>query len=151
MATNMFKKYTESLVREHEVGANVPGGSAVIIGTQPGVTLAASGGSTNTKTTNLPGDITSVTYGNAGVGFRTNAATVAFDGSWLFPVATVTNGETVPNSGAGTDAGTKVYAIIASGKVTGLTLVSTSNTYFGVIDDGNIVGGIAPVKIGVPA
>lgn len=150
MAENMFKKYTESLTREIEVGANVPGGSLVLDGTRPAVTLAASGGSSVTETTNLPGRLTSISYTEGGVNYRTNCAVVAYDGSWLFTVTGVTAGETVGNAAAGTDQGTKVYAIVAAGMVTGLTLTSTDNTYVGIIDDGNIVAGVAPVQIGVP-
>lgn len=151
MAENMFKKYTESLTREIEVGANVPGGSAVLDGTRPAVTIAASGGSAITQTTNLPSNVTSISYTDGGVGYRTNCAVVAYDGSWLFPVTGVTNGETVPDAAAGTNQGTNVYAVVASGKITSLTLTDTGNTYFGKIDDGNIVDGVAPVLIGVPA
>jgi hypothetical protein len=143
----MYKKYTESLTREVEVGANVPGGTPLLIDGRAAVTLAASGGSVVTKSTNLPGNITSVSYGNGGVGYRENCAVVAFDGSWLFPVATAVNGETVPDSAAGTNEGTTVY-ITGAGA---LTLASSGNTAFGKIDDGNIVGGVAPVKIGAGA
>lgn len=147
MATNMFKKYTESLTREVEVGANIAGGTALIIDGRAAVTLAASGGSSVTKTANLPGNVTSITYDNSGVGYRTNTAVVAFDGTWLFAVAGVSNGETVPDSAAGTNEGTTVY--ITSGGA--LTLTSSGNTAWGKIDDGNIVGGVAPVKIGAGA
>lgn len=146
MANNMYKKYTESLTREVEVGANVPGGAAVLVDGRPAVTLAASGGSTATKTL---ADGSTLTTPNGGVGYRANSAVVAFDGSWLFPVATSVDGETVPGSAAGTKRGTKVYAIVASGKVTGLTLAASGNTFFGIVDDGRIVGGVAPVQIGV--
>lgn len=148
MATNMFKKYTESLTREIEVGANVPGGSAVLDGTRPGVTIAGSGGSTRTTSLANGGTLTEPGLGG-GVGYRTNCAVVAYDGTWLFPVTGVANGETVPDSAAGTDQGTPVYAVVAGGKITSLTLTVGSNTYFGKIDDGNIVGGVAPVQIGV--
>lgn len=153
MAENMFKKYTESLTREIEVGANVPGGTLVLDGDRPAVTLAASGGSSITETTNLPGNITSVTRTVGGVGYRTNCAVVAYDGSWLFEVEGVTDGETVPNSAAGTDQGTAVYQDAAGA----LTLDefesdgTTATTPVGVIDDGNIVDGVAPVLIGVGA
>lgn len=144
MATNMYKKYDEHLTREIEVGANVPGGTLVLDGTRPAVTIAASGGSTRTRT--LANGATLTETDKGGVGYRTNCAVVAYDGSWLFPVAGVTAGETV--AGAGTDRGTKVYRITATGA---LTLTDTSNTYVGIIDDGSIIDGVAPVQIGVPA
>lgn len=148
MTTNMFKKYTESLVRVLEVGANVAGGTAIIINSRPGVTLAASGGSTVTKTANLPGNMTSVTYVNEGAGYEDNMAAVAFDGSWLFTVTGVSNGETTPDASAGTNEGTSVYRDPDDGL---LTLTSTDNVFFGKIDAGYISGGVAPVIIGVPA
>jgi hypothetical protein len=46
--------------------------------------------------------------------------------------------------GTGTDEGTKVYRE-ADGD---LTLTATGNTFVGVIDDGYIVNGVAPVLIG---
>lgn len=144
MTTNMFKKYTESLVREWNVGASKPAGSTVIdpLSGQVGVTLVASGGTT--KTTTLP-DGSTFTTAIGGVGVKANAATVAVDGSFIYAVAGVANGETV-SPGTGTPKGTKVYRVAADGS---LTLTVGSNVYFGVIDDGNIVGGIAPVQIGV--
>lgn len=148
MATNMFKKYTESLVRKLEVGDDVLGGTPIIINNRPGVTLADSGGSSRTKTTNLPGNITSVTYDSQGATFGPGEATVAFDGTWLFPVTGVTDGDTVPDSAAGTDEGTSVYLDPLDGS---LTLTSTGNTFYGKIDAGAIVNGVAPVQIGVPA
>ena len=69
---------------------------------------------------------------------------MATDGTWEFPVTGVTG--TTKN-------GTKVYAVVASGKITGLTLTEGSNTPFGVIN--NRLGYVSPVatyagvKIGV--
>lgn len=146
MATNMFKKYTESLTREVEVGANVPGGTAVIADGQPAVTIAASGGSTRTIT--LANGDTLTQSDKGGVGYRENCAVVAFDGTWLFEVEGATDGETVPDSAAGTNRGTAVYRVAADGS---LTTTEGSNVFFGIIDDGRIVDGVAPVQIGVPA
>lgn len=144
MATNMFKKYTESLTREVEVGANVPGGSAVIADGQPAVTLAASGGSTRTVTLANGDTLTQADKG--GVGYRENCAVVAFDGTWLLEVDGATDGPTVPDSASGSNRGTAVYRVAADGT---LTTTAGSNTYFGKIDDGTIVDGVAPVQIGV--
>lgn len=148
MAENMFKKYTESLVRVLEVGANVAGGTAIIINSRPAVTLASSGGTSVTETTNLPGSITSITYEEGGAGYAANEAAVAFDGTWLFTVTGVSNGATVPDAEAGTNEGTAVYRDPDDGL---LTLTSTDNVFFGKIDAGYISGGVAPVIIGVPA
>ncbi|ALJ19498.1 hypothetical protein [Microbacterium sp. No. 7] len=158
MADNLYKKYTESKTRRWDVGVGVFGGTPVINkqNGEIGVTLADSGGTTRTETSNLPGSLTSVTRRSAGVGYDSGIAVVARDGSWLFEVTGVTDGETTPNGGAGTNQGTKVYATVTSGVITGLTLAAddggspaVDNTYVGIIDDGYIVDGVAPVEIGV--
>lgn len=140
MSVNMYKEYTRSKTREWNVGSNVQPGVLVIVNDQIGVTLTASGGTT--ATTNLPGGGT-WTHNIGGVGNKTNAATVATDGTWLFTVAGVADGETV--GGTGTAKGTKVYRVSADGT---LTLTASTNTLVGTIDDGVIVGGVAPVQIG---
>lgn len=154
MAENMYKKYTEAKTREWTVGENVPGGSLVINAAsgEVGVTIAASGGSSVTETANLPGSLTSITRTVGGVGYKADAAVVARDGSWLFPVAGVTAGETV--AGAGTDQGTPVYRTPAGV----LTLAAddgeepaVDNTPVGIIDDCYIVDGVAAIEIGVGA
>lgn len=152
MAENMYKKYDEHLTREIEVGSNVPGGTLVLDGTRPAVTIAASGGSSVIETANLPGNLTSITRTVGGVGYKEDCAVVAYDGSWLFAVEGVVAGETV--AGAGTDQGTAVYRTPAGA----LTLeaddgetVPTEYTSIGIIDDGYIVDGVAPVLIGVGA
>ncbi len=156
MAENMFKKYTERKTRRWDVGTGVLGGTLVINkqNGEVGVTLADSGGTTRTETTNLPGRVTSVTYTSNGVGYDEGIAVVARDGSWLFEVEGVVDGETTPNSGAGTDQGTPVYRTPA-GELTldaddGET-VPTEYTPVGIIDDCYIVDGVAAVEIGVGA
>jgi hypothetical protein len=96
-----------------------------------------------TRAANIPG-VTGGTVPNGGAGVRAGGATVATDGSWLLTVVGVTNGDTGAG-GAGTDEGTKVYRVTADGTY---TLTVGSNVYIGVIDDGVIVGGVAPVRIG---
>lgn len=146
MATNMYKKYTESKTREWRVPAGTLSGAGVINAAsgEIGVTLTARGDAT--AAANIPG-VTGGTVPVGGVGNKPNAATVAVDGSWLFTVAGVTDGDTVDTS-AGTAEGTKVYAVMSSGAVASYTLTAGSNTLFGVIDAGVIVDGVAPVKIG---
>ena len=146
MATNMYKKYTESKTREWPVPAGTQAGTVVLhpISNQVGVTLTARGDAT--RAAGIPG-VTGGTVPNGGVGNKSNAATVAVDGSWLLTVAGVTNGDTNPETGtAGTASGTAVYRIAADGTY---TTTAGSNTKIGVIADGNIVGGVAPVSIGV--
>lgn len=143
MATNMYKKYTESKCREWPVPAGTQAGTVVIhpLSEQVGVTLTARGDSTTAA--NIPG-VTGGTVPNGGAGNKANSATVAVDGSWLLPVATVVNGDTNPETGtAGTPAGTPVFLVDADG-----TYALAGDTQIGVVDDGVIVGGVAPVLIG---
>lgn len=141
MATNLFKKYSENLVRSVDFGATVQSGQPRLepVSNRPVVTITATGNATKTST--VPG--ATVTYDNGGVGNGPESAAAAFDGSWLFPVAGATDGYTV--EGAGTAKGTVVY--ITSGNA--LTLTASGNTAFGRIDDCNIVSGVAAVEIGV--
>lgn len=143
MATNMYKKYTESLTREWIVPSGTQAGTLVIHANsnQVGVTLTARGDSTKSYTT--PQGYTISGIPNGGVGNKANSATVAVDGSWLFPVAGVANGDTSAG-GSATPAGTPVYRTSAGA----LNLTATGNTKVGYIDDGRIVGGVAPVLIG---
>lgn len=146
MAENMYKKYTEAKTREWAVPAGTQAGKVVINAQsgQIGVTLTARGDAT--RAAGIPG-VTGGTVPNGGAGNKPGSATVAVDGSWLLPVTGVTNGET-GSAGAGTDEGTEVYAVVSSGAVTSLTTTASGNTFVGVIDDGAIVGGVAPVLIG---
>lgn len=142
MAVNMYKKYTEAKTREWAVPSGTQAGTVVINAQsgQVGVTLTARGDSTTAA--GIPG-VTGGTIPNGGKGNKPGGATVAVDGSWLLPVSGVTAGETGPG-GAGTDEGTEVYR--ASNGT--LSLTATNNTLVGVIDDGVIANGVAPVLIG---
>lgn len=90
---------------------------------RPAVSLTASGNGTVTQTTNLPSDITSVTYKNGGVGNSSSpaSATFAFDGSYEFPV-----------TGATTSTGNGVPVYITTAGV--LTLTVGSNLLYGTTD-----------------
>lgn len=145
MATNMYKKYTESKTREWEVPSGTQAGTIVLhdVSNQVGITLTARGDST--ASAGIPG-VTGGTIPNGGVGNKPDCATVAVDGSWLLDVDGVTDGETNGSGQTGTAAGTAVYRLNASPNT--ITLTATSATKIGVIDDGAIVGGVAPVLIG---
>ena len=145
MATNMYKKYTESLVREWPVASGTQSGTVVLhpISNQIGVTITARGDSVRPNVT-LPDGSILTNIANGGVGNKPGSATVAVDGSWLLTVATVVNGET-GSGGAGTPSGTPVYRTTATGLY---TLSATGGVRIGVIDDGAIIGGVAPVLIG---
>lgn len=144
MATNMFKKYTESKVEEWVVPTNTQSGTLVIEATsnRVGVTLTGSGDATRSETLADGTVLSGIKAG--GVGNKPLGASVATDGSWLFPVAGAVAGETV--SGTGTAKGTAVYRITASGD---LTLTEGTNVLVGRIDDCNIVGTRAAIQIGL--
>lgn len=143
MAENMYKKYTESLTREWAVPSGTQSGDVVINAQSGQVGVALGDRGDGTRPANIPG-VTGGTVANGMVGVRPGGAVVAVDGSWLLTVAGVTNGDTGAG-GAGTDEGTEVYRVAADGTY---TTTASGNTFIGVIDDGVIVGGVAPVKIG---
>lgn len=146
MATNMYKKYTESKTRQWRVPAGTLAGDGVVnaVSGEVGVALTSRGDATGPA--NIPG-VTGGTIPVGGAGNKSNGAEVAVDGSWLFEVAGVTDGDTVDTS-AGTAEGTKVYAVMSSGAIASYTLTVGTNVLFGVIDAGVIVDGVAPIKIG---
>lgn len=144
MATTMYKKYTEGKTREWAVPAGTRGGDVVINAQSGQVGVALVDRGDGTRPAGIPG-VTGGTVPNGGVGNKPGGATVAVDGSWLLTVAGVTDGETGPG-GAGTDEGTEVYRLTASPNT--ISLTATGGTLIGVIDDGVIVGGVAPVLIG---
>lgn len=145
MATNMYKKYTESKTREWPVPSGTQAGTVVLhpISNQVGITLTARGNSTTAAS--IPG-VTGGTVPNGGAGNKANSATVAVDGSWILTVVGVTAGDTNPESGsAGTAAGTAVYRVTADGTY---SLTSAGGVKIGVVDDGVIVGTKTPVLLG---
>lgn len=146
MATNMYKKYTESKVREWAVPSGTVAGDVVINAQSGQIGIALTDRGDATAAANIPG-VTGGTIPSGGIGNRSGGAVVAVDGSWLLTVTGVTNGDTGA-AGAGTDEGTEVYAVVAAGVVTSLTTTATDNTFVGLVDDGAIVSGVAPVLIG---
>lgn len=145
MATNMYKKYTESKTREWPVPSGTQAGTVVLhpISGQVGVTLTARGDSVTTVA--IPGLVTA-SIRNGGAGNKDNSATVAVDGSWLLEVEGAVDGDTNPETGtAGTAAGTSVYRVTADGTY---SLTATDAVEIGVVDDGVIVDGVVPVLIG---
>jgi len=132
---------TDALREIWPVTAEVPAGKALLNGTRAGVAYTASGGFVTSRSI---GGITMSGIPAGGVGLDLLEVSVATDGSYEFPVATAT---------ATTANGVPVYAVITTGAVTGLTLVLTGNTLFGVINNPQdyvpSAAGIACVKIGV--
>lgn len=143
MATNMFKKYTEGHTREWVVPVGTQSGALVLqaVSGRVGVTLTARGDAVRTRTLADGSILTNIS--TSGVGNKPTTAVVATDGSWLFPVATVVNGDST--AGAGTPAGTQVFRVTATGA---LSLSNVAATLVGTIDDGFIIAGVAPVLIG---
>lgn len=120
--------------------AEVAVGTALINNDRPAVAYTPSGGHVAPPKT--VGLVTVSGFPDGGVGLGPKEVSVAVDGTWEFPVTGVTGS---------TDNGTKVYATVASGKITELNLTASGNKLFGVI---NQPQGIAPsaakacVKIG---
>ena len=121
MALNMIFASTTELHRERPVPTGTQPGVPLLIGGRPAVTLTAEGAATVTKTSGLPGGLTSITYSNGGVGNPAGFASVAFDGTWEFAV-----------TGALTSTVSEAEVFITAGGV--LTLTLTGNTHYGWTD-----------------
>lgn len=148
MATNVYRKYAGFRNEEWVVPAGTVANDVVLnqVNGRPGVALTSPGG---TDQVSVVGNVTIAAEGiGGGVGNKEGAATVGVEGyDFLLTVAGVTEGETV--AGTGTPQGTAVYATEYDGAVTELTLTEGTNIKIGVIADGNIIGTVAPVSIGV--
>lgn len=131
---------TDGLREVWDVTAEVAEGTALINGTRAGVAYTPSGGHTRSKTV---GPVTVSGFPDGGASLPLLKASVATDGSWEFPVT---------GASAATANGTAVYAVVASGRITGLTLTSSGNTLYGVINNPlgyDKAGAFSVVKIGV--
>ena len=150
MAKNVYRKLPGFRNEQWEVPAGTLAGAVVINNTdgRPGVALTSIAGANASQ---VIGNMTITWAGVAGgVGNAPGSAVVGVEGyDFLLTVTGVTAGETVGTGATGTAQGTPVYAVVASGAVTSLTLTAGSNTKIGVIADGNIIGTVAPVSIGV--
>ena len=115
-----------------------------VAGDKAGVAYTNSGGWTRADAnTANPATISGIPAG--GIGLDALQVGVATDGTYEFPVVGATR--TTPN-------GTQVYAVVASGRVTGLTLTASTNTKFGTVNNpqdyaiGGPTGAFSCVKIG---
>jgi hypothetical protein len=107
-----------------DVVAEVAEGTALLAGTdRVGVSYTPSGGHTRSKTVG-PATISGVPDG--GVGLAALKCSVAVDGSWEFAVTGVDG--TTKN-------GVIVYAVVAAGRITSLTLTASTNTRFGTVNN----------------
>ena len=122
MALNMTRRYLRTEV--WPVPTQTPPGTAVLGGPaniKPGVTLTGSGDWTRTITQGP----NTFTFPGGGIGLGNLTATVAVDGAFKFPVT---------GAVATTPVNTPVYAVVAAGVVTSLTLTAAGNTLFGRFD-----------------
>jgi len=131
---------TDALREIWAVEDEVAAGTALLNGTRAGVTYTPSGGHTISKTVG-PYTISGVPDG--GESLSDLEVSIATDGSYEFAITGATSG---------TANGTRVYAVVAAGLITSLTLTSTSNTLWGVVNnpsDYDAAGAVSCVKIGV--
>ena len=124
------------------VTSEVAVGTALLNGIRAGVAYTNSGGFSRVDAiSGAPVTFTGIPAG--GIGLDALKASVATDGSYEFPVV---------GAGVATANGVSVYAVVATGKVTGLTLTLGTNTLWGVVNnptDYVAASGVACVKIGV--
>lgn len=134
MAKNMVYRYTGEKTRERVVPAGTLSGAPLLLNTRPAVAITSRGDAVASQTI---GDIT-VSRPAGGVGNLPDSATVAFDGTWEFPV-----------TGATTTTAQDVAVYITGAGA--LTLTVGTNTLFGYTDYPRGYfkqAGIAPVRIG---
>lgn len=131
---------TDALREIWPVTSEVVAGTALLNGTRAGVAYTNSGGSTSSE---VVGPYTVSGGPSGGVGLDALEVSVAVDGTYEFAVTGATKA---------TANGTLVYAVVSTGKITSLTLTSTSNTLWGVVNnpqDYDAAGAVSCVKIGV--
>lgn len=132
---------TDGLREIWDVASEVAVGTALLNEGRAGVAYTPSGGYTGSA---VVGPVTITGIPQGGATLPPLKVTAAVDGTWEFPVAGVN---------ASTKNGTKVYAVVTGGKVTGLTLTEGTNVPFGVINNRldyvSPVATYAGVKIGV--
>lgn len=139
MALNMLYKYSPAKTQTWPVPAGTLAGSPVVsIANVPGVALTSRG---DTRLTVGLSTGTQITEPGGGVGNIATEATVARDGTFVLPVTGVT---------AATPKNTPVYAVVAAGVVTSLTLTVGANVLFGKIVSalGSASAAAAAVEVG---
>lgn len=136
MALNRIYKETERNNRARVVPSGTVSGQPLLVESRPAVAITDRGDATKSFTL---GGLTVSGLPSGGVGLADNEASVAFDGTWLFPVTGATNGDSAQ--------GTVVY--ITSGGA--LTLTASGNTRYGTVDrpkDFHNIAGSLPVRVG---
>ena len=140
MALNMLYKYSPVKTQSWPVPSGTTSGSPVVsITNEPGVALTSRG---DTRLTIGSSTGTQITEPGGGVGNITTEAVVARDGTFVLPVTGLTSA---------TPKNTPVYAVVASGAVTSLTLTASGNSLFGKVVSalGQASAAACAVEIGV--
>ena len=141
MATNLVFKNDNKQNRVVTLAATYGPGVPVIANGSPAVTVTGSGDYTKSEVIPGVGTLSGVAAG--GVGLAGKEVSVAFSGTWEFPVSDITGLATVA---AATDGGA-IYITSANA----LTTTEGTNLKFGVVDfpkDYDKSRGLVPIRIG---
>jgi len=146
MATNLVYRNTDSKNRVQVLSATHGAGEPVIsLDGKPAVTVTASGDHTRSDSTSFP-PYTVSGIPDGGVGLVGKEVTLAFDGTWEFPVAGFDTTTTV----SGLTQGQAINFKTSNGKLT-TDAIAAGIVAFGTVDfppDYDKTRGMAPVKIG---
>ena len=137
MALNLVYRNTDSRNRVEDLGKTLAPGLPVV--SKAGLPATTVTGSADYVKTDTAFGMTLSGIPAGGVGLKGREVTLAFDGTWEYPVTGGT---------AATAQGVKVYVIAASNT---LTTTAGSNVGFGYIDwspDYDRTRGVLPVRIG---
>ena len=141
MATNLVFKNDNKQNRVVTLAATYGPGVPVIANGSPAVTVTGSGDYTKSETIAGVGTLSGVAAG--GVGLAGKEVSVAFSGTWEFPVTDITGLTSV----AAATNGDVIYITSANA----LTTTEGSNLKFGTVDfpkDYDKTRGLVPIKIG---
>lgn len=141
MATNLVFKNDNKQNRVVTLAATYGPGVPVIANGSPAVTVTGSGDYTKSEVIPGVGTLSGVAAG--GVGLAGKEVSVAFSGTWEFPVADITG---IASVAAAVNGGT-VYITSANA----LTTTAGTNLKFGTVDfpkEYDKTRGLVPIKIG---
>jgi len=145
MATNLVYRNSDSKNRVQALAATYQSGVPVIsLDGKPAVTVTASGDATKSEVISGVGTLSGIP--NGGVGLTGKEVTLAFDGTWEFPVSGF---DTTTNVGDLTQ-GQAINFKTSNGKLT-TAAIAAGIVAFGTVDfppDYDKTRGMAPVKIG---
>ena len=141
MATNLVYKNDNKQNRKVTLAATYGPGVPVIAKGSPAVTVTGSGDYTKSEVIPGVGTLSGVAAG--GVGLAGKEVSVAFSGTWEFPVSDITGLASV----AAANDGGAIYITSANA----LTTTAGTNLKFGVVDfpkDYDKSRGLVPIRIG---